>query len=316
MKFKISIVILLIIIALLVIDIDYTTEQKYLPALIIMYDDGHKEDITKAFPIHQKHNVPAVSAVNSETIGNYNVLNHEDLIKLEKEGWEIASHGKRHTALIYNSLTTDLKKEDKKIFVNNNYLIEKRYKYFIYNYKEDYGEHIKFERLIKKDNETFFKLAGRVKNNYSVGNSYIILAQDSKKEEIVSSKKELEEIGLEVNNFVYPYNGFTNSAQNTVKDHYYFARGGRRIGEKFPDCFINEIPLLTHGIKGVSFEKHQLRKDHIDTLLLETKNKKGLLVFYAHTANDGFSIERLEYIIKRAKNLNYNITTFNKLMGK
>ncbi|MGM0446144.1 MAG: polysaccharide deacetylase family protein [Bacillota bacterium] len=316
MKFKISIVILIIIIALFLIDIDYTTEQEYLPALIIMYDDGHKEDITKAFPIHQKHNVPAVSAVNSETIGNSNVLNQEDLIKLEENGWEIASHGKRHTALIYNSLIKDLKKEDNKIFVNNNYLIERNYDYYIYNYKEDYGEEIKFERLITKDNERYFKLTDRAKNNYSVGNSYIVLSQESKKEEIISSKKELKEIGLEVNNFVYPYNGVTNSAQNTVKEHYSFARGGRRAGEKFPDCFINEIPLLTHAIKGVSFEKQQLRKVHIDTLLLETKKKKGLLVFYAHTANDGFSTERLEYIIKKAKDLNYNITTFNKLMGK
>jgi len=123
-------------------------------------------------------------------------------------------------------------------------------------------------------------------------------------------------MGLEVNNFVYPYNGFTSSVQAIVKDNYYFARGGRRIGEEFPDCFINDLPLLSYGIKGVSFETNQLRKEHIDILLKEANKQKGLLVFYAHTANENFSIERLEYIIKEAKALNYNITTFNKLMGK
>lgn len=316
MKFKVLIAILLILITLLVFDINNTTEQSYFPALIIMYDDGHKEDITKAFPIHQKHNVPAVSAVNSKTIGKTGVLNKRDLIKLENNGWEIASHGKKHTALIYNSITKDIKKGSNTIFVNNSFLIEKSYDYYIYNYIDDYGEEIRLKKLISKDNEKYFKLTKEMKNDYSPNNSYIILSQKSKNEEIISSKKELKHMGLDVNNFVYPYNGFTSTAQEIVKDNYYFARGGRRIGEEFPECFINDLPLLSYGIKGVSFETHQLRKDHIDLLLKETNKSKGLLVFYAHTANQGFSTERLEYIIKKAKGLNYNITTFNKLIGK
>jgi|AntRauTorcE11897_2_1112592.scaffolds.fasta_scaffold23375_2 hypothetical protein len=80
--------------------------------------------------------------------------------------------------------------------------------------------------------------------------------------------------------------------------------------------FLNNLPLLNYGIKGVSFETNQLRKDHIDILLKEAKKRKGLLVFYAHTANESFSTERLEYIIKKAKVLDYNFTTFNKLIGK
>jgi|AntRauTorckE6833_2_1112554.scaffolds.fasta_scaffold02017_13 hypothetical protein len=94
MKIKVAGIIILIIIALLVVDINNTTEQTYLPTLIIMYDDGHKEDITKAFPIHPKYNVPAISAVNSETIGKSGVLDQKDLLKLENNDWEIASHGK------------------------------------------------------------------------------------------------------------------------------------------------------------------------------------------------------------------------------
>lgn len=316
MKSKLIVTIFLIIIALLVVNINNTTEQTYLPALIIMYDDGHKEDITKAFPIHQKLNVPAVSAVNSETIGKKGVLNQRDLIKLENNGWEIASHGKKHTALIYNSITKDIKKGEKNIFINNSFLIETSYDYFIYNYIDDYGEEIKLKKLISKDNEKYYELTKKIKNDYSQNNSYILLSSKSKNEEIISSKSELEQMGLEVNNFVYPYNGFTSSAQAIVKDNYYFARGGKRIGEQFPDCFINDLPLLSYGIKGVCFETHQLRKDHIDILLKETQKRKGLLVFYAHTANQGFSTERLEYIIKKAKGLNYNITTFNKLIGK
>jgi hypothetical protein len=90
---------------------------------------------------------------------------------------------------------------------------------------------------MSNDSERYFELSKKKDNDYEIDNSFIILSPKSKNEEIISSKKELEQLGLKINNFVYPYNGFTSSSQEIVKDNYYFARGGRRIGEEFPECF-------------------------------------------------------------------------------
>ncbi|MGM0410578.1 MAG: polysaccharide deacetylase family protein, partial [Bacillota bacterium] len=217
--------------------------QEQLPAIIFVYDDGHIEDIEDAFPVHQKYNVPAVSAVNSSTIGNDNYLKKEDLIKLEKNGWEIASHGKYHSALIYNTLTSESYKGDKKIRVKNPNLIESKYEYYIYDSKKGIGEVIKFNQLVENDDIRYWELEDKLKNNYLSKNTYIFLTQKSMEKEIIDSKLELREMGLKVNSFVYPYNGYIDKAKEIVKENYHFARGGRRLEEDFPECFINIYPF-------------------------------------------------------------------------
>lgn len=316
MKSKTIIFVILFILIFSVISNNYLTEPDYLPAIIFVYDDGHKEDIKRALPIHQKYDVPAVSAVNSSTIGNVSSLTQEDLLRLEANGWEIASHGKYHTGLIYNGITEDLNIGDKKVKINKSYLVEERYSYYIYNTEQHYGEKINFSYTVKENGDRYHILSQKVDNFYPENSSYIMLTEQSMKEEIVDSKLELEEMGLDINNFVYPYNGFIEPAKDLVSKHYDFARGGPRTTQNFPERFINFIPMSVHRLKGISFENNHLRKEDLDRILKEAAGKKALLIFYAHTGNDSFSPERLEYIIKTAQKLDYNITTFNELSGK
>ncbi|MCF8001143.1 MAG: polysaccharide deacetylase family protein [Halanaerobiales bacterium] len=316
MSKKTIIFLILFILIFSFINNKHLREPDYLPAIIFVYDDGYKEDVTKALPIHQKYNVPAVSAVNSSTIGNVNTLDIEDLLRLQANGWEIASHGKYHSALIYNSLTENANIGDKKIELNNSNLVEERYTYYIYNTEKRYGEKIKFSYKVNKDNEKYHILSSKLNNYYPKESSIIMLTENSMKEEIVASKHELENMGLDINNFVYPYNGIIEPARNIVKNHYNFGRGGPHLNQKFPDRFINYLPLSVHRLKGISFEENLLRKEALDLLLTKAADKKALLIFYAHTGNGNFDSKRLEYIIKTAQKLNYNITTFKELSGK
>ncbi|MCF8008742.1 MAG: polysaccharide deacetylase family protein [Halanaerobiales bacterium] len=289
--------------------------QSSFPAMVIIYDDGYIEDIEKALPVHQKYNVPAVSAVYSSIIGKNGFLDQKDLLELEKNGWEIASHGKYHTALIYFSLLEKINKGDMTVKINNSYLIEFKHDYYIFNFDKNYGEVISFKKYVQNKNKSYFILENRVKNSYQKNNTNIMLTENSLKEEIVKSKEELQKLGLTVNSFVYPYNGYTNLAKDIVKHNYNFARGGREIGEKFPECFINYIPLSKYRLKGVSFETNHIRKDQLDILISETAKNNGVLIFYAHTANINFNTDRLEYIIKSAKKLNFKFITLNELIN-
>ena len=315
MKFKTLFFLIIFLILIPIISNIYFPSEDNLPALVLVYDDGYKEDVEVALPIHQKHGVPAVSAVNSSMIGKDNFLDQADLLLLQNNGWEIASHGKYHTALIYCSINEDIKSGAQKININNANIIETRYSYYIYDYAQKTGEVINLKKRIKKKDNTYFKLTDKIKNNYQKESSYVMLTKQAMQKEIVKSKKKLQAMGLDVHNFVYPYNGYTDPARTIVKKHYTFARGGPQNGQAFPDRFINKFPLAQYNLKGVAFENNQIGREHIDQILIKGTKNKSLLIFYAHTRNENFSPNRLEYIIKKAKQLNYNITTFNDLIG-
>ena len=315
MKFKTLLFLIIFIFLFSIISSIYFPGEDNLPALIFVYDDGYKEDIELALPIHQKYEIPAVSAVNSSVIGNANFLDEDDLLLLVNNGWEIASHGKYHTALIYSSIKEDINKGDKNIKINNSNIIELRYPYYIYDNGQQQGEVINLDKRLNIDGDTYFKLSDEIKQQYKKESSYVMLTKTSMVNEIVNSKKELEKIGLEINNFVYPYNGYINSAREIVKEHYIFARGGPKNGQDFPARFINYFPLSRYNLKGIAFEKNQINKEEIDEILNSAAEEKALLIFYAHTGNKNFSPNQLKYIIKTAKKLNYNITTFSELIG-
>ncbi|HMA59738.1 MAG TPA: polysaccharide deacetylase family protein [Halanaerobiales bacterium] len=316
MKFKTLLFLIIFIILIPMISNIYWPSEDNLPALVFVYDDGHQEDIELALPVHQKYEVPAVSAVNSSTIGNVNFLDKQDLLRLQNNGWEIASHGKYHTALIYYSLKEGLNKCDQKITINNSNIIEPRYSYYIYDYIQKHGEVINFKKRLKTEGDAYFKLADELEHQYNKDSSYIMLTKKAMKKEIVESKKKLTAMGLDVNNFVYPYNGYTDPARSLVKDHYIFARGGPQNGQAFLDRFINYFPLQQYNLKGISFENNEIDRQELAEILKTGAKEKSLLIFYAHTGNQNFSTERLEYIIKTAQKLKYNITTFNELMRK
>jgi len=316
MKFKTLFFLIIFLILIPIISGIYFPEEDNIPALVFVYDDGYKEDVEIALPIHQKHDVPAVSAVNSSMIGKNNFLDQDDLLLLQNNGWEIASHGKYHTALIYSSINTDIEPGDQEININNANIIETRYSYYIYDYAHKKGEVINFKKRIKKEGNIYFKLTEKMKSKYQKETTYVMLTKQAMQKEIVESKRKLQAMGLEVNNFVYPYNGYTDPARTIVKKNYTFARGGPQNGQDFPKRFINQFPLAQYNLKGVALENNQIKRKHIDQILIKGTKNKSLLIFYAHTRNQNFSPSRLEYIIRKAKQLDYNITTFNKLLGE
>ena len=282
-----------------------------LPALVIMYDDGNIEDYTEAFPIHKRYQVPGVIAVNPGYIGGRNKLDIKHLKEMKRSGWEIANHGYNHTALIYNSITQKLKKGDKKIKVKNSFLVNKDYSYKLFNAVSKNQEIIKIGS-IQRDQD-YLNLQEPISQNYSSHRTYITLSNQSLQKEIVNSKKLMEEWGFNIDSFVYPYNGFIKPAVSVVKHHYSIARGGRKLGEKFPEAFINIKPLNKYKLKGVCFENNLLTETRLEILLNKVVARKGLLIMYAHSNSRYFSTERLQKIIESSKKKGIEIVTMREV---
>lgn len=293
-------------------NVNAVSAKDLFPALIIVYDDGYIQDLTKALPVHQKMDVPAVSSINPSSIGDKNKMSTEDLHILLSNGWEIASHGQYHAFLGRIKVKSNIKRYTNKIEVENAHFVEERYEYLLWD--DQKKEQIKIDDIINKKNKSYIKTKYPILSNYS-DKSYIKLTQESMKKEIAGSQKKLLNMGFWSTSFIYPYNGYTEQAKNMVKNHYHFARGGQRRGQNFPEDFINAKPLNCFELKGTCFENDLIEDHNLKELLKHTVQTQGLLILYAHTGVEGFSEDRLEYILRTAQDLGLNIVTFQDLIA-
>ena len=283
-----------------------------LPALILVYDDGYKEDLETVFPVHDKYKVPAVISVNSDYIGKSLWLDKQELHFLQSKGWEIANHGKKHAALILNSLSEKVKKGEKEIKVENANLLEMNYDYIIFNHNKNLKEKISLKNVKNENGTAIVKIQKKLKNNYPPEGTYLRLVQESVVKEVIKSRLELEKMGLIIDSFVYPYNGYHSLPLELVRKNYKAARAGYRRGESFPEAFLNTEPLKKYKLKAAALEKNLIKEKDIFKLLDKAKNRDALLIFYGHPHNENFEIERIEKIIKYALKNEIKITTFRE----
>ncbi len=287
--------------------------KEILPAIIIVYDDGHIQDFTKAFPVHKNMNAPAVSAVNPDTLGNKGKLKLKHLYTMVHSGWEVSSHGLYHTHLGFNKVHNKPLKGFNIIEVENAHLLEKRYSYYLEDTKTNSKrEQIEIEDVLIYDDKHYIKTKEPISYDYS-DKAKVVLDKKSMHKESLESKEILSDIGFNVVSFVYPYNGYTDQSKDIVQKNYKFARAGKSEPGPFPESFINTFPIKCHKLKGVCFESDLLTDNDLDTLLKETVQTNGLLILYAHTNKPTFCLQRLENILRTAQQLDLNIITFKDL---
>ncbi|MGM0603383.1 MAG: polysaccharide deacetylase family protein [Bacillota bacterium] len=303
----------LIIFILLICSLNVSAEK--LPALVIMYDDGFKEDMELAYPVHKENDIPAVAAVNTAAVGENGQLTEKDIIKLSESGWEIAGHGHYHTGLVIHSIKEKLHSGEKEIAARNISLMDKRYNYIIYNVNNLVSEEISIEKIERKNNRKYLILDSPLKNSYSEKDSYIRISDSSMEYEVSKPKNYLKDLGIEVSTFVYPYNGYFKQVQNYVSNNYAAARAGHRRDQKFPEAFLNKRPFSKYSLKGTGFEKNLITDQDLNCLLEKTAEEKALLILYAHPKNEFFSVKRLKHIIDYSNKLDINITTLNKIFN-
>lgn len=66
---------------------------------IITFDDGKKGQITNAKPILDRYNYTATFAIICNNVSKSDELNWNDIVQLEKEGYDIGSHSMNHIKL-------------------------------------------------------------------------------------------------------------------------------------------------------------------------------------------------------------------------
>jgi peptidoglycan/xylan/chitin deacetylase (PgdA/CDA1 family) len=88
---------------------------------IITFDDGKKGQIINAKPILDGYNYTATFAIICNNVSKSDHLNWNDIVQLEKEGYDIGSHSMNHTKLegIPNTVSEYEISESKKCLLDN-----------------------------------------------------------------------------------------------------------------------------------------------------------------------------------------------------
>src|SRR5579863_7150357 len=78
---------------------DLDRAASYRKSLLITFDDGHESDFAIAAPELARRNLHAVFFIISSYIGRPGYLTREQILDLQKQGFEIGSHGLTHARL-------------------------------------------------------------------------------------------------------------------------------------------------------------------------------------------------------------------------
>jgi peptidoglycan/xylan/chitin deacetylase (PgdA/CDA1 family) len=139
---------------------EVSAAEKTRGTVTFIFDDGNKTIIDKAYPVFKKHKVPASVAIYTNAIDKKGHMSKTNLVQIQRNGWEILSHGVTHSPLrAMNNLgiETELKQSKDKLkklglkvngFVapysffptNNMQLLKKHYSYAFNGYVDSRKE--------------------------------------------------------------------------------------------------------------------------------------------------------------------------------
>jgi peptidoglycan/xylan/chitin deacetylase (PgdA/CDA1 family) len=280
--------------------------------VVISYDDGYEEEYTHAFPLHQKYEVPGEVCIPSCYVGMEGRLTASQLLEMQSAGWEIASHTRYHVTLGEEPLLRNASRGETKIFVGDN----TRFRPGTTEIRISFGrlgEEAIVTDLGSDARGAYLVLDREIENDYVAkaegkwarlwrlatgqrGHSIVGLSADQAYAEIVTSKLELEAMGLEVRHFAYPYGRYSDWTRDLVSRHYESARAGGRRKRGSATRTRTEQPDL-FALPSVLCDESALTDGQLDRVLDETLELGGLRFLHAHTRNRGTFSPRLERII-------------------
>ncbi|QRV13411.1 polysaccharide deacetylase family protein [Haloterrigena salifodinae] len=285
-----------------------SAEQNTNGRVVFVYDDSWREDWTDTFPVHQDEGVPACSAAVVDHVDTSWGLLPEHLREMEDAGWEIMAHTTSHVAVGNLYLTAPAAAGDERLYLDGSFLAEYE------------GEEIVIsdgDRTVENavaggdrdDTGIYLDLAEPVGESFDAGTAYVRFTEDRIRDEVVSSKEALEELGVEVDGFVSPYGRSDGLVEDLVRDHYaaFANRGGNGV---------NALEGLDpHALGRSSIDGHAVTEAEIEAFFDDVAANDALGIAVGHSQFDETTPERIRFAIRAAKERDLEIVTLRTALA-
>lgn len=187
--------------------------------LVFVYDDSPIQDYRKAFPVHHEEGAPACIAAVTDIIAGDTGLNPAHLREVQADGWEVMSHTNTHRAMGRMRLSAPVAPDDERLYLPYNYhgvtpggplLV-------------DDGDRTVEVPLVgrgRDDDGPYLDLDAPVGASFAAEGTYVRFPDRVLEAELTSSKRRLEAMGLEIDNFVYPFGSHGPHVDRLVRRYY------------------------------------------------------------------------------------------------
>jgi peptidoglycan/xylan/chitin deacetylase (PgdA/CDA1 family) len=200
------------------------------------FDDGLSSVYSEAFPILKKYHLKATVGIvlNRITSGNDDYMDVGQVTELQKNGWEVASHGLTHKR------PTEIPQYYSEELISGWELQEKMPDVYEANYGyqviaglldngRSLSEHTTLDEVVKTPGSFYFdRLISSVHVHpfEPVDQRKLNIRSISYQREMAESKKGLEKLGFKVTTYVTPYNYWTPEMRELSKYYYEQAANG------------------------------------------------------------------------------------------
>ena len=276
--------------------------------LVMIYDDGPQTDFTKAFPVHQDEGVPACSACIAGAVRDESdyYMSPDQMVKLEKGGWEIMSHSLHHCYLGSRQIARDIVPSDTRIYFS--YPVLGNFKGFLIQVSDGNKKRIvKTEGKGEDSKGKYVQLKHEVGASFSASKTSARYTDKIIHEALSKSKKILKQKGAsEVKNFIYPHGGHGPYVDSQMSK-YYNGVGNFHLKGISPRHGFNPYRTCRQ-----QFVPDAMSSSELSSYMDQIVNGDKLGVLGAHTWKKSLTQKRIRKVIRMAKTRDIEIITFQQ----
>nr|WP_049892657.1 polysaccharide deacetylase family protein [Natronococcus jeotgali] len=276
--------------------------------VVFVYDDSRRADWEQTFPVHREEDVPACCAAVAEYVGTSWGLLPEHLREMESAGWEIMSHTASHIVVGNLYLTAPAAPDDERLRVNGSFLADHDGEPIAVGTDEGTVENV-VAGGGEDDDGFFLELEDPVGEAFAAGETFVRVADERIREEVVGSKDALEEMGVDVDSFVSPFGRSEGLVEELVEEHY--ASFANREGNG-----PNEIgDLDPYELGRTSIDGRSSSESDIEAFYDEVAAGDSLGIVVGHSQFEETTAERVRFAIRAAKARDLEIVTLREALS-
>jgi len=255
----------------------------------LTFDDGLASVYKYAYPILKNNNQVATIGITCGFLmsGSHEYMDIKQILALQQQGWEVASHGLTHSPASKNPILYS----EEKITAWSVYDKKRNIYRTRYNYKDVAGlsENGKVMQVVTVLNggddspgSYYFDRQNKqlyIKPFSSAKGDNLNIRAISAQREMEVSKKELEKMGCKIKTYITPYNSFSEQLRNLSKNYYaHVASGDKRtnVRDGFDPYHISRFEVMAND--EVKSLQKTVKKDAIEN--------DGWVIFCFHGIGD------------------------------